>query len=105
MTPLLDIPTETALLLELFEMEYEPLPPEMLTIWLLLGAKEILFWPNVRPDVDVFEALTVTVSVAQLFDASQTLIVAVPAVTPETVSALLDKLVETTLVLELLDIE
>jgi hypothetical protein len=55
-------------------------------------------------DVDTTLAgFVVTESVPQVFDVSQTVIVALPAAKPETVSSVPDKFAEATPVLELLD--
>ena len=79
----------------------------MTTDWLLPAAKEILFSLKDRLDaLEEPEEMTVTESVPQVLvlDVSQTVMVALPAANPETVSVVPDRPSETALVLELLDI-
>jgi hypothetical protein len=97
------MPAEMALGFEMFEIWYDPFPPEMVTASLPPAAREILFWLKASPDVEeVFGEFTVTESVPQVFDVSQTEIVAPPAARPVTVTCVPERFVETTLVLVLL---
>ena len=78
------------------------MPPERETFVVCPTETAGLVVLNIEDPLDP-EELTVTFTVPQLLDWSQTVIVALPAATADIVSVLLDKLVETTFKFEFPD--
>jgi hypothetical protein len=77
---------ETTLVLELLDMEYEPLPPETVTDWLADIAKERLFWLKEMPETLPACTMTARFVQSEAVPTAQRLMVAEPSPCPVTVT-------------------